>query len=155
MKPFIRICLGVMLSFLFLASAATASSVPSGSINWLTYDEAQKQGQDQSRKYLLYFYTDWCTYCRKLEQNTFVDKEVAAYVNQNFIPVRINSEQMPKIAARYRINGVPNLRFLTSKGEDIAHWPGYIEAARFLPLLKYIQTDSYIKMGYSEFLKQP
>ena len=154
MKRILRICLVVMLAGLVFSSIGTAANDPKDGINWLTFDEAQKYGQDQSRKFLLYFYTDWCGYCRKLEQSTFVDKDIATYVNQNFIPVRINSEQKPKIAARYRISGVPNLRFLTSNGEDIAHWPGYIEAARFLPLLKYIQTDSYLKMGYGEFLKQ-
>ncbi len=155
MKRYVYICLGLIIAFGILPIGTGASTAPNDGINWITFDEAQKFGQDASRKYLLYFYTDWCTYCRKLEQSTFIDKEIAAYVNQNFIPVRVNSEQKPKLAARYRINGVPNLRFLTPKGEDIAHWPGYIEAARFLPLLKYIQTDSYLKMGYSEFLKQP
>jgi thioredoxin-related protein len=155
MKRFAYICLGVMIVIGMVPLCAGASSAPNEGINWITFDEAQKFGEDSSRKFLLYFYTDWCTYCRKLEQSTFIDKEIAAYVNKNFIPVRINSEQKPKLAARYRINGVPNLRFLTPKGEDIAHWPGYIEAARFLPLLKYIQTDSYLKMGYSDFLKKP
>ncbi len=154
MKRIIFISLGAMIAALIWISAGTAASDPSADINWRTFDEAQKEAQTDSRKFLLYFYTDWCGYCRKLEKNTFVDKKIAAYVNQNFIPVRINSEKRPKIAARYRISGVPNLRFLTAKGEDIAHWPGYIEADRFLPLLKYIQSDSYLKMGYSDFLKQ-
>ena len=154
MKRITFTILGVMFAALVWSSAGTAANDPTGAINWITFEEAQKNSQDQSRKFLLYFYTDWCGYCRKLEQSTFVDKDIAAYVNQNFIPVRINSEQKPKIAARYRISGVPNLRFLTAKGEDIAHWPGYIEADRFLPLLKYIHSDSYLKMGYSDFLKQ-
>lgn len=123
-------------------------------INWMTFDEAQKKGQAQSQKFLLYFYTDWCGYCRKLEQNTFADKAIADYINANFIPVRINSEKLPKVASRYGVGGVPDLRFLTPKGDDIARWPGYIEADRFLPLLKYIQSDSYQKMSYGEFLKK-
>ncbi len=154
MKRIICIILAATIVALVSISAVTAANDPAANINWRSFDEAQKEAQTQSRKFLLYFYTDWCGYCRKLENNTFVDKEIAAYVNQNFIPVRINSEKKPKIAARYRISGVPNLRFLTAKGEDIAHWPGYIEADRFLPLLKFIHSDSYLKMGYSDFLKQ-
>lgn len=130
------------------------ASQPEKTIHWLSFDEAKKiEAQDQSKKFLLYFYTSWCGYCRKLDQNTFVDQTVAAYINTHFIPVRINSEQLPRIAARYRVAGVPDLRFLSSKGEGIARWPGYIAPDKLLPLLKYIHTDSYQKMGYSDFLK--
>jgi len=123
-------------------------------IKWLSFDEAKKiEAQTQSKKFLLYFYTGWCGYCRKLEQKTFMDKSVADYVNSHFIPVRINSEELPKIADRYSVSGVPDLRFLSAKGENIARWPGYIESDKLLPLLKYIHTDSYLKMGYSDFLK--
>jgi hypothetical protein len=134
----------------FLPAADSATGV----VNWLTFDEAQKRGQGQSQKFLLYFYTDWCGYCRKLDQKTFADQAVADYINANFIPVRINSERLPQVAGRYGVGGVPDLRFLTAKGEDIARWPGYIEADRFLPLLKYIQSDSYQKMSYGDFIKQ-
>lgn len=153
MKRIACIILATMMSALVWSSAGTAAKDPADAIQWMTFEEAQQHSQAKSSKFLLYFYTDWCTYCRKLEQSTFLDKDIAAYVNRNFIPVRINSEKKPKIAARYRISGVPNLRFLTAKGEDIAHWPGYIEADRFLPLLKYIHSDSYLEMGYSDFLK--
>ncbi len=127
---------------------------PATGINWLTYDQAQKQNNNPARKFLLYFYTDWCGYCRKLEQNTFSNKAVIDYINANFVPVRINSEKMPKLAARYGVAGVPDLRFVTPEGQNIARWPGYIEADQFLPLLKYIHTDSYLKMGYADFLKK-
>ncbi len=149
---FFIIFTSLMLNF-FPINAIFADS-SKGSVNWLTFDEAQKKGQGQSQKFLLYFYTDWCGYCRKLDHETFTDKTVADYINSNFIPVRINSEKMPQVAGRYGVGGVPDLRFLTAKGEDIARWPGYIEPDRFLPLLKYIQSDSYQKMSYGEFLKK-
>ena len=154
MKRIHYIYLGLLLGCLVAAPAIRAADASSGGIQWLTYEQASKQVHDPSRKYFLFFYTDWCTYCHKLEQNTFADKAVADYINQNFIPVKINSERNPKLAARFRISGVPNLRFLTPAGKDIAQWPGYIEPADFLPLLKYIHTDSYLKMAYRDFLKQ-
>lgn len=148
---FIGLMAALVLSLIPTAHPA-AGSAP-GAVKWLTFDEAQKIGQEQSQKFLLYFYTDWCGYCRKLDKSTFTDKAVADYINTNFIPVRINSEKMPKVAARYGVGGVPDLRFLTAKGENIARWPGYIEADRFLPLLQYIHTESYQKMSYGDFLK--
>lgn len=154
MNRFIRFCLIAIVIIGFTSTSLQAAETPAGSVNWLTFDQAQKEGQGQTKKFLLYFYTDWCGYCRKLEKTTFADPAVADYINANFIPVRINSERLPQVAARYGVGGVPDLRFLSAKGDDIARWPGYIEAERFLPLLRYIQSDSYQKMSYGEFLKK-
>ncbi|MBT8339516.1 MAG: thioredoxin fold domain-containing protein [Desulfatitalea sp.] len=131
---------------------SSAAGQDAAQVKWLTYEQAQKE--DPPRKFLLYFYTDWCGYCRKLESQTFADKTIVDFINENFTPVRINSEGMPKVSARYNITGVPHLRFLTAKGQDIAHWPGYIEVDKLLSLLKYIHTNSYEKMGYAEFMKK-
>lgn len=125
-----------------------------GSIDWLSFDEGQKKGQAQEQKFFLYFYTDWCGYCRKLERETFTDKAVAQYINKNFIPVRINSERLPKVAARFGVSGFPDLRFLTPKGENIGKLPGYVDADKLLPMLKYVNTDSYLSMSYGEFIKK-
>jgi len=151
MKPITFVI--IALSCLMLSPLTEATAKDTTQINWIDFDKAQKQGETQSQKFFLYFYADWCGYCRKLEKTTFSDKTVANYINNNFIPVRINSERMPKVAARYGVQSFPDMRFLTPKGENIARWPGYIEAEQLLPLLKYIQTDSYLKMNYRDFLK--
>ncbi len=123
-------------------------------IAWQTFDQAQKESPSPSKKLFLYFYADWCGYCRKMDQQTFVDPAVVAFINQHFLPVRVNSDEQNKLAARYGVSGLPDLRFLTPQGEAIARWPGFIEAKQLLPMLKFIQSDSYLKMGYKEFLKQ-
>ena len=143
-----------LLCGLMVPMASQSLAEPAATVAWQDYETAQKAAQGQSRKFLLYFYTDWCGYCRKLDKETFSDKAVADYINSNFIPVRINSEKMPKIAGRYSVSGVPDLRFVSAKGEDIARWPGYIEASKLLPMLKYIHTDSYQTMSYGEFIKE-
>ncbi len=123
-------------------------------IKWLTFDEGQKKGQAQEQKFFLYFYADWCGYCRKLEKETFTNKNVAEFINANFIPVRINSDRLPKVTARFGVNGFPHMKFLTPKGDDIGSLPGYLGAEQLLPMLQYIQSDSYLKMSFAEFVKK-
>jgi len=152
MKYLINLCI-VLSLFAVWGSPAVQAQQPA--IKWLSFEEAQKEKRpDQSRKFLLYFYTDWCTYCRKLDAGTFIDKAVVDYINSNYIPVRINSEKLPKVAASHSVGGVPDLRFLSESGENIARWPGYIEADKLLPMLKYIHTNSYLDMSYTDFLKR-
>jgi len=143
----------IILSIALMIPIQVAANRPTGAkINWSTYDEAQNTGND-SRKFFIYFYTDQCGYCRMLEKNTFTDESVVDYINSNYTPVRVNAGKEIKIASRFGIQGVPDLRFLSSKGENIARWPGYIEGARLLAMLQYIHTDSYKEMNFSDFVK--
>ena len=148
-KTIMMILLPLLAWTAFHAPPATAET-----IQWLTYDQAQKQSHGQDRKILLYFQNDRCGYCRKLEKETLADKELAAYINANYIPVRVNTDKAPRIAAQHGVRGVPDLHFLSATGDAIANWPGFIEIARLLPLLRYIHTDSYLNMSYSDFMRQ-
>ena len=136
---------------ILIAIPTLVKSPPEGSIAWLTYEKAQQLPPD--RKFFVYFNADWCGYCRSMEKTTFKDPEIASYINRNFTPVKVNIDRQKQIAAQYGVQGVPDLRFISSKGEAIARWPGLIKADQLLPLLKYIHTDSYLTQDYSQFLK--
>lgn len=136
---------------ILVAAPALVKPNSGDTIAWLSYEKAQQLRQD--RKFLVYFNADWCGYCRNLEKTTFKDPKIAAYINRNFTPVRVNIDLEKQIAAQYGVSGVPDLRFISSNGEAIARWPGYIKAEQLMPLLKYIHTDSYLTQEYSQFLK--
>lgn len=125
----------------------------SATIDWSSYNEALNQKED-NRKFFLYFYTDQCPACVMLKKNTFSDSTIVHYLNANYTPIKINAAKEPKLASRFGIQGVPDLRFLTPKGKDIARWLGYIESKRLYNLLQYIDTDSYRNISYDEFVKQ-
>lgn len=152
MRTKIQVCLTLLL--LIIPGIATASQEGSASINWLSYDAVQKQKTPTNKKFFLYFFSKNCGYCRLLESKTFKDDAVINYLNTNYRPVIINTDTERNLAARFGISGVPDLRFLTNEGNPIARWPGYIEAEQLLTLLKFVHTDSYLKMSYSDFKKQ-
>lgn len=144
----------VLLSIaLAIPMQATAGTRNDEKINWSSYAEAQKAGSN-GRKYFIYFYSEHCGYCRRLESKTFTNAAVADYIDANYTPVRVNIEKEQKLASRFGIRGVPNLHFLSPEGENIAHWPGYIESDRLLIMLRYIATDSYKNKNFSEFVKE-
>ncbi len=146
-------CLVAVLIIALVLPIHSAANRDSGSkIKWSTYKQAQKASKGD-RKYFIYFYTDQCGYCRMLEAKTFSNDTVADYINNHYTPVRVNAGEEFKIASQYGIQGVPDLRFLSPSGENIARWPGFIESARLLALLQYIQTDSYKQMNFNDFIK--
>ena len=149
----IGLLITLLVAALLVPSQVPAKKNTGPAINWATYDEAQRAG-DQTRKFFVYFYSDQCGYCKLMEEKTFRDEAVVAYINDNYLPVRVNTGQETRVASRFGIQGVPDLRFLTSKGEGIARWPGFIESGRLLTLLQYIHTDSYKKMNFNDFVKE-
>lgn len=125
-----------------------------GDIQWFGYEEGVSRARNDGKKIFVNFYADWCRYCKQMDQTTFEDRQVIAYLNDNFIPVRINSDKKPERAAEFGVQGLPVSWFLTETGERIGNQPGYLPAETLLPLLKFIHTDAYEEMGFNEFLKQ-
>lgn len=73
--------------------------------------EAIERYQEEPRPILVYFYTDWCGYCRQFERELLSDERVGAYVD-DIIAVRINPEQGREesaISQRYRVSGYPGI----------------------------------------------
>ncbi len=134
---------------------ATATSARNTTdIEWFGYDEGLSRAKNYGKKVFVNFYADWCRYCKQMDRTTFEDKRIIAYLNDNFVPVRINSDKKPKRAAEFGVKGLPVSWFLTETGERIGNQPGYLPAETLLPLLRFIYTDAYEKMGFNEFLKQ-
>ena len=146
------------LTLLLMLSAGTtmagqdsAGQKKFGLINWLSFDAAQQQQNTRNQKFMIYFHADWCAYCHKLEKNAFSNREIATYINTNFLPVMVDTTKDRQTAARFGVRGLPDIRFLTPEGDGIAKIPGYVEGKQLLTLLKFISTDSYKTMSIKEF----
>ena len=65
----------------------------------------------------------------------------------------LDVDQERDVAAHYNIRPLPDMWFISEKGEAIGNKPGYVAPEEMLPVLKFIQTDSYLKMSYQTFLE--
>ncbi len=122
-----------------------------GKIQWYGYNEGMELGKNQNRKVFINFYADWCGYCKQMERETFKDRAVIAYLNEHFVPVRVDTERNGKVAAAYKVQGLPVSWFIAEDGEPIASRPGYIPPDSLLSMLQYIGTNSYKTMRFGEF----
>jgi len=147
-------------------------------INWMSFEEAIKLNETAPKKIFIDVFTEWCGWCKRMDQTTFLDKEVVEYMNENFYAVKFDAEQSDTIVfAGYTfvnqggMNGrkgthqlaaallqgklsYPSYVFMNEKNQLLTVAPGYMEAVNFIPVLKYLGTDSYLKMTFDEFIKQ-
>lgn len=88
------------MKFTFSVLAIILSTfVFSQNINWLSLEDATKESTANPKKpILLNLYTTWCGYCKKMDKETFVDTNVAEYINKNYIPVKFDAEEMNNVS---------------------------------------------------------
>jgi thioredoxin-related protein len=105
-------------------------------IKWYNYNEGIALGRIEKKKVFMHFYADWCIYCKKMANETFQYPAVVAYLNKNFIAIRVNFDKEGEIVSRYGIQGIPSTWFLTQTGEIVRIIPGYIPPKPYCRCLK-------------------
>lgn len=151
-----------------LAEKAQASKpVPATGVQWQGFDAGMQDAARRNKYTFISMYTDWCGYCRKLDQVTFRDKQVIEKLNQDFVSIKFNAEsQAPltwkgnrfshaALADQWGVEGYPTLLFLNSKGEIIGNFASYAEPDLMMKLLGYIASGSREKgLTFDEYLKK-
>jgi len=92
-------------------------------VAWRTWgDEAFAEARSQDKPVLLSITATWCQYCAAMDENTYGNEALAQYINDNFIPVRVDSDKRPDVNARYTQGGWPTTCVLTGEGDVL--WGG-------------------------------
>jgi len=108
---------------------------------------------------LVDFYTNWCSWCKKMDADTYKNVQVVEYINKHFVAVKLNPEDGGKVdfkgttypASQFTqmvgVKGYPATGFFDSKSEFIGLVPGYLNTTKFIDLLKYVVKGDYTKKG--------
>jgi len=87
-------------------------------VRWRQWgDEAFAEAKAQDKPVLLALSAVWCHWCHVMDETSYSDPGVISYLNQHFVPVRVDNDQRPDINARYNLGGWPTTAFLTPDGE--------------------------------------
>ena len=82
-----------ILSLVAFNSSPTEVAASDTEIKWYTLEEAIQANQKSEKKFFIDIYTDWCGWCKVMDQKTFTNPEVIKYMNENFYAVKFNAEQ--------------------------------------------------------------
>ena len=90
-------------------------------IRWRAWGpEAFQQAQQEDKPILLGISAVWCHWCHVMDETSYSDEQVIQFINERFVPVRVDNDQRPDVNARYNMGGWPTTAFLTPDGEVLA-----------------------------------
>lgn len=165
------------ISTMLVSANSTLSEAPADNgINWTTIDQAVATAKSSNKKFIMVqLYTDWCGWCKKMEENTFTDDNIMALISNNFIPVKFNAEIATPITfngATYNFTktgarganqlamdlgnvggklGYPTTVILDENGNKLQTFPGFKDIETLTTILKYFQSGNYSKMNFQQF----
>jgi uncharacterized protein YyaL (SSP411 family) len=77
----------------------------------------------------------WCGPCRAMDERTYSRPEVVRE-SRKWVPVKIDIDAQPEIAARYGLKTPPLAVFLKSDGAVAGKFAGYADAASMVKQMK-------------------
>ena len=116
--------LAILVLFAQAATAADFRFSPrpnkAGLIHWHQWGrEPFSEAKKLHKPVLLALSAVWCHWCHVMDETTYSDADVIAYINENFIPVRVDADMRPDIDDLYNQGGWPSTLVLTPGGHIV------------------------------------
>jgi len=152
----------ILIGCILLIASVSYSKEP----QWKKFNEGIAEAKKSGKKILVDVYTDWCSWCKKMDASTYPDKKVSEYLAKNYVIIKLNAEGNEKISYQGQsispaefaqgmgVNGYPATVFLKSNGEPITMLPGYAEPDRFVHVLSFIGENHYEKKKFADYLME-
>lgn len=101
-------------------------------------EEVTIQAKKENKPYFVDFYAQWCKACFEMDYKTFRDKQLTAYVNDNYIASKLHAQSFDGIdlSQQYNIKAYPAILIFDSNGNLKDKLIGYQTADRLLERLK-------------------
>lgn len=129
---------GLDLSLLPVAGSPSQSA-PRALQGWLEQDleTALAQAKAAGKPVLVDTYADWCAQCKELDETTWPDPQVSAWIQANAVAVRIDTDKTRKdLAPKLGILSYPTVLLLDSDGKELRRILGFQKPAEMLKFLK-------------------
>lgn len=119
----------IMLALAVLAGCAAVRADLPPAFSDLTPDAAAKQVEGTDKLVLIKFTADWCMPCKAMDQTTWRDEKVVAWVKDHGVAIQVDVDKEPKVAQKYQVSAMPTMVMLRG-GKEIARKTGYMDATR-------------------------
>jgi len=163
----------IIVSFLIILPTTLFSQ---DKIKWYSFEEAFELNKKNPKKIFVDVYTDWCGWCKKMDQTTFTNPYIIKYMNQNYYPVKLDAERGDTVTldGKMYLNPSPGARrsshqlaisllqgkmsypsyvFINEKNEWLTVVPGFMKPKAFEPVIRFFGDGDYLNKSWEEYTK--
>lgn len=142
MKTTITVCLTILMALAVFWAFPVDSARSGKQINWYTYDDGMAEARRSGKSIVVYFHADWCTYCVRMQKETFTHDSVIDFMNTKVVAVKVDVDKEKKIARIFGVRGLPATVLLMRNGDQVGPMPGFIPPKNYLAMLTKIMEQS-------------
>jgi len=119
------------------AKPAPKAKAPPPAIAWRSsFATALQEARRLNKPIMVDLWATWCSPCRAMDERTYPQTAVVRE-SRKWVPVKVDIDKQPEIAARYGLKMPPMVVFLRADGTVISKLTDYADAAR---LVKQMQA---------------
>jgi thioredoxin-related protein len=124
-----------------------------------SWEKVLEQAKNENKTIFIDAYATWCGPCKMMDADVYTNLKIANYVNEGFIPIKIQFDQTDKdnedirnwyeeakaLQKKFRIDAFPTFLFISPAGELIYKGIGYQDTTNFMTLVKNANnpTENY------------
>src|SRR5208283_1272057 len=132
-----RMNLMIIVMLLVFSACGNANELIPFKDTTTSWDGIKKIAAQEKKLIFIDAYTDWCSWCKVMDRETFSDTAVANFMNDKFVPVHYEMETGFGLimSAKYRVNAFPTFLIFTPDGKLVNRIVGYHKSKEFLEKL--------------------
>lgn len=117
-----------LVALSFLAGCAGEPSKDKDS----SLDAALARAKAENKVVVADFYTDWCHWCKVLDEKTWKDPKVEAWLKDKVVFIKLDAEKEVQAAKRYYVRSYPQIAFIKPDGSLLGKIEGFKPPEEFL-----------------------
>lgn len=109
-------------------------------VKWRAVEGAASAAAAENKPIFYDFSATWCEPCKEMDRTVFSNGEVASFINDNFVPVRVADENQAPAAdalrSVYRVESLPTLLVAHARRGELSRIEGFHDKRPTLAFLK-------------------
>jgi thioredoxin 1 len=126
------------------------------SIRWEhRFTDAVKKARVANKPIMIDFWADWCTWCHRLDQTTYVDP-VVVKLSSEFIALKLDTDarKNQELTLRYNVSTLPTIAFVTPGGRQIMRLDGFQGPGQFPRTMEAAREAAFRIMAWERALER-